>query len=238
MRGRSAPHAWARWCCRRRRRRSRPAFGWRSRMALVVAVATELIVGTPAGIGSYILRASQGGNQTDLVYAAVCVAGLLGLFATSASSSPNGGCCRGQRGRDDDVPRLRSRPACACRVLGTAAAVAGALLLRVAVVVVLVAVWQQATARAGSVLPDPRRHRPSGTRDLVRRPRNAPVHDRRLLDGRRPQSSRGCWRLALGLCHRHRLGIAAGESRPYVSCWIPRCSSCAHCPRLRYCRSS
>lgn len=49
-------------------------------IALVVAVATELIVGTPAGIGSYIMRASQGGDQTDYVYAAVCIAGLLGLL--------------------------------------------------------------------------------------------------------------------------------------------------------------
>lgn len=54
-------------------------------LALVITVAAELLIGTDSGIGSYILVASQGGGHTDLVYAAVCAAGLLGLVVNWAT---------------------------------------------------------------------------------------------------------------------------------------------------------
>jgi NitT/TauT family transport system permease protein len=54
-------------------------------LALVIAVAGELLIGTESGIGSYILVASQGGGHTDYVYAAVCAAGLLGLAVNWAA---------------------------------------------------------------------------------------------------------------------------------------------------------
>jgi len=56
-------------------------------LALVVTVATELIIGTDRGIGSYILHASTGGYHADLVFAAVVVAGLLGLVVNTAASA-------------------------------------------------------------------------------------------------------------------------------------------------------
>jgi NitT/TauT family transport system permease protein len=44
----------------------------------------ELLAGAAGGIGSFILRASSGGGNADLVYAATAMTGLLGLVLNSA----------------------------------------------------------------------------------------------------------------------------------------------------------
>lgn len=49
-------------------------------IALVVAVAVELIASTDTGIGAYMIRVGSRGTHADYVYAAVVYAGLLGLL--------------------------------------------------------------------------------------------------------------------------------------------------------------
>lgn len=48
-------------------------------IALIVTVSAELLAGAAEGLGSWILRMSSGGADTDMVYAGTIVAGLLGL---------------------------------------------------------------------------------------------------------------------------------------------------------------
>ncbi|MBQ1082828.1 ABC transporter permease [Nocardiopsis sp. B62] len=48
-------------------------------IALIVTVSAELLAGAAEGLGSWILRMSSGGANTDMVYAGTIVAGLLGL---------------------------------------------------------------------------------------------------------------------------------------------------------------
>src|SRR6266511_4353699 len=48
-------------------------------VALILAISTELLAGAAGGIGSFILRASSGGGNADVVYAATAMTGLLGL---------------------------------------------------------------------------------------------------------------------------------------------------------------
>ncbi len=50
-----------------------------SAIALILAISTELLAGAAGGIGSFILRASSGGGNADLVYAATAMTGVLGL---------------------------------------------------------------------------------------------------------------------------------------------------------------
>ncbi|MEW2500905.1 ABC transporter permease subunit [Amycolatopsis sp. NPDC047767] len=54
-------------------------------LALVIAVAAELLIGTDSGVGAYLLAATQGGSHTDYAFAAVCAAGLLGLVVNGAA---------------------------------------------------------------------------------------------------------------------------------------------------------
>lgn len=54
-------------------------------LALVVTVATELIVGSGTGIGAFILNSSTVSFQASSVYAAVTMAGLLGLAVNSSA---------------------------------------------------------------------------------------------------------------------------------------------------------
>ncbi|MEV0069232.1 ABC transporter permease subunit [Amycolatopsis sp. NPDC050768] len=54
-------------------------------LALVIAVAAELLIGTDTGVGAYLLAATQGGSHTDYAFAAVCAAGLLGLVVNWAA---------------------------------------------------------------------------------------------------------------------------------------------------------
>jgi NitT/TauT family transport system permease protein len=51
-----------------------------SAIALILAISTELLAGAAGGIGSFILRASSGGGNADLVYAATAMTGVLGLL--------------------------------------------------------------------------------------------------------------------------------------------------------------
>jgi NitT/TauT family transport system permease protein len=55
-----------------------------SAIALILAISTELLAGAAGGIGSFILRASSGGGNADVVYAATAMTGLLGLVLNSA----------------------------------------------------------------------------------------------------------------------------------------------------------
>ncbi|MFE9245946.1 ABC transporter permease [Nocardiopsis sp. NPDC006938] len=48
-------------------------------IALIVTVSAELLAGAAEGLGSWILRMSSGGANTDMVYAGTIVAGLLGV---------------------------------------------------------------------------------------------------------------------------------------------------------------
>jgi NitT/TauT family transport system permease protein len=49
-------------------------------IGLIVVVGAELLAGTGAGIGAYILNASANGGQMDFVMAGAVVAGLLGVL--------------------------------------------------------------------------------------------------------------------------------------------------------------
>jgi NitT/TauT family transport system permease protein len=53
-------------------------------IALILAVSTELIAGGGPGIGTWMLRHSETGVPRELLYAAIVVAGLLGLLINSA----------------------------------------------------------------------------------------------------------------------------------------------------------
>ncbi len=53
-----------------------------SAIALVVAISVEFIAGSADGLGTWILQVSSGPDATELVYAGIVVAGLLG-FATN-----------------------------------------------------------------------------------------------------------------------------------------------------------
>jgi NitT/TauT family transport system permease protein len=51
-----------------------------SAVALIIAVAAELVAGAESGIGKFIVEAGSSGERADLVYAATAVAGLLGFL--------------------------------------------------------------------------------------------------------------------------------------------------------------
>lgn len=53
-------------------------------IALILAISTELIAGGGPGIGTWMLRHSETGVPRELLYAAIVVAGLLGLVINSA----------------------------------------------------------------------------------------------------------------------------------------------------------
>jgi NitT/TauT family transport system permease protein len=52
-------------------------------IGLIVIVGTELVAGTSAGIGAYILAVGQGGETIDVVLAGAAIAGLLGVVINS-----------------------------------------------------------------------------------------------------------------------------------------------------------
>ena len=52
-------------------------------IALILAISTELIAGGGPGIGTWMLTRSETGVPRDLLYAAIVVAGLLGLLINS-----------------------------------------------------------------------------------------------------------------------------------------------------------
>jgi len=53
-------------------------------IALILAISTELIAGGGPGIGTWMLRHSETGVPRELLYAAIVVAGLLGLAVNGA----------------------------------------------------------------------------------------------------------------------------------------------------------
>jgi NitT/TauT family transport system permease protein len=53
-------------------------------IALILAISTELIAGGGPGIGTWMLRHSETGVPRELLYAAIVVAGMLGLIINSA----------------------------------------------------------------------------------------------------------------------------------------------------------
>lgn len=53
-------------------------------IALILAISAELIAGGGVGIGTWMLAHSQSGAPRELLYAAIVVAGLLGLGITAA----------------------------------------------------------------------------------------------------------------------------------------------------------
>ena len=53
-------------------------------IALILAISTELIAGGGPGIGTWMLEHSETGVPRELLYAAIVVAGLLGLLINSA----------------------------------------------------------------------------------------------------------------------------------------------------------
>jgi NitT/TauT family transport system permease protein len=56
-------------------------------IALILAVSTELIAGGGPGIGTWMLQHSETGVPRELLYAAIVVAGLLGLLINSVMSA-------------------------------------------------------------------------------------------------------------------------------------------------------
>ncbi|MFJ8025718.1 ABC transporter permease [Streptomyces sp. NPDC096311] len=62
-------------------------------IALIIAVAVELLIGTGAGIGAFISETTLAGQDTAIVYAAVVAAGLLGLAINVGLSGLEAGIC-------------------------------------------------------------------------------------------------------------------------------------------------
>ncbi|MGW5666640.1 ABC transporter permease [Micromonospora sp. NPDC003776] len=52
-------------------------------IALIVTISAELLAGSSAGIGAYVLRISSGGGSTSMVFAGTVVAGVLGVLVNS-----------------------------------------------------------------------------------------------------------------------------------------------------------